>query len=346
MFSMHRSSVVDRPLPPIAQRFGIRSAIQLASDVRQAARGALSGSGFQLDLSSAGHLRPDISFPAYAGFVPDDGRAPVMNLFDRVGGGRDYSQRVTRRTSRDFRGGRLTYDEHDGTDIVCPAGTPLCAAAPGTVVLIRDRWLRGGLTVAIDHGHSVITQYTHCSKALKPVGQRVHRGEPIALSGTSGMDMTTFFPWVPPHVHFMVWIDGRPVDPFLAQDEGRRAGSWLHGNTPQPADALSGDAPSPKVSEVAIDVARELAVACTDARILEELEAVRDRPATLAALLEDALHHDRSAWPSEAQVRSVRPEGASKRAASVGLTLPLPASEYRGIRLADTWFTRPPRGSR
>lgn len=338
---MHRSRAVERPLPRLAQRFGIRSGAQLAADLRHAAAGALRGSGFQLDLTSAGHLRPDIALPAYAGLVPDDGLAPVMNLFDRVGGGHNFSQRVTRRTSRDFRGGRLTYDEHDGTDIVCPVGTPLCAAAPGTVVMIRDRWLRGGLTVAVDHGHGVVTQYTHCTKTLRPVGERVSRGDSIALSGVSGMDMTTFFPWVAPHIHFMVWIAGRPVDPFLHGDEAPRAGCWMHRNAPEPAEALSGDPPSPQVSEVDRSAARALADACTDPQIRRELEGVRDRPATLAALLEDALHHDRWAWPDSLHEQSVRPPGAADGAARVALTLPLPASEYRGVRLADTWFTRP-----
>ena len=93
--------------------------------------------------------------PAYRGLVPEDGRAPIFNLFDRVGGGWSFTQRVTRRAVRDYRGGRLSYDEHDGTDFVCPVGTPLVAAAPGQVVLIRDRWLRGGLTIAVDHGENL-----------------------------------------------------------------------------------------------------------------------------------------------------------------------------------------------
>lgn len=336
---MHRSSSVVRPLPPFKERFGIRSMEQLAADLRHAAGSAFGSSGFQLGLSSIGHLRPDISFPAYAGLVPDDGLAPIMNLFDRIGGGDNFSYRVTRRTSRDFRGGRLTYDEHDGTDIVCPVNTPLCAAAPGTVVLIRDRWMRGGLTVAVDHGYGMVTQYTHCSKPLVPVGERVKRGQPVALSGTSGMDMTMFFPWVPPHVHFMVWMNGRPVDPFVASGEAARPGAWLHGNSPAPSDALPSDPEEPPRSAVDEARAHEVADACTDPRIQREIESLRNQPSSLAALLEDSLHHDRWAWPTAMQDRSIRP--ATNGAQPLAPTLPLPGSEYEGIRFADSRLTAP-----
>src|ERR1700677_4213574 len=100
---LKRSAVRPLPLPPIADRFGLRSPSQVARDLREVVRAALGGTRFQVDVRSAGLIRPDISLPAYAGLVPADGRAPIFNLFDRVGGGRRYTQRVTRRTARDFR---------------------------------------------------------------------------------------------------------------------------------------------------------------------------------------------------------------------------------------------------
>jgi murein DD-endopeptidase MepM/ murein hydrolase activator NlpD len=211
----------------ISNRFGIRSIAQVRSDLGEVVRDGLKGRRFQFDVRSAGLLRPRLSLPAYLGVMPEDGLAPVFNLFDRVGGGRRFTQRVSRSTLRDFRGGRLSYDEHDGTDLVCPIGTPIAAAAPGVVVMVRDRWLRGGLTVAVDHGHGVITQYTHCSRAVREPGEVVRRGDVVALSGAAGYDMVQFFPWIPPHVHFMVYVDGMPVDPFLSDGEATRSISSL-----------------------------------------------------------------------------------------------------------------------
>ena len=335
--SLYHRGRLRHSVPSIADRFGLRSRTQLGADLAEMISSGLRGERFQSDLSSIGHLRPGLSLPAYAGLVPDDGLAPIMNLFDRVGGGKDFTQRVTKRTSRDFRGGRLTYDEHDGTDFVCPVGTPLCAAAPGTVVLIRDRWLRGGLTVCVDHGSGVVTQYTHCARALLPIGAKVARGEPVALSGTSGVDLAAFFPWVPPHVHFMSWVRGVPVDPFVATGEDRLAGTWLHRDGPQPS-AASTDSTS-TLSEVDLGAAQAIADACTDATVRAQAQQVRDEPASLAALLDDAVHHDRFGWPEEVSPSTYRP--LAPGAASVRLTLPLPDAEYRGARFADKKRTAP-----
>ena len=330
-----------RPLPPLAARFGLRSSAQVARDLGEVVRNALGGSRFQVDLRSAGLIRPDISLPAYAGLVPTDGRAPIFNLFDRVGGGRRFTQRVTRKTVRDFRGGRLSYDEHDGTDFVCPVGTPLVAAAPGTLVMIRDRWLRGGLTVAVDHGQGVVTQYTHCAKAVAPLGSVVRRGDPVALSGAAGLDMVQFFPWIPPHVHFMVYVDGVPVDPFLAAGEGSRIGTWLRPNDPEPSGPLAGDPEAPPPSDLD-DAAMTRAIdGCVDPRIREELSERGGVREQLAALLEDALVHDGWAWP-DGKVASVRPACGAVAESRVVLTLPLSREAYVGSRFADAPWTAPP----
>ncbi len=333
-----RSAVVKKPLPPLAARFGVRSVAQLRRDYGEMVKGFFGGERFQMDpRSSWRHFRPDLSLPAYAGLVPKNGKAPIFNLFDVVGGGEHYSQRVTKNTSRDFRGGRLTYDEHDGTDFACPIGTPLCAAAPGMVVMIRDRWLRGGLTVAVDHGHGVVTQYTHCCEALLEVGARVQRGEAVALSGAAGVDVMQFFPWIPPHIHFMVWVDGRPVDPFTAE-----VGSWREPEAPQPAATGTENINDP--SEVDADAVREVMEACTDARICQEIAAVEHNPAALAALLEDALHHDSWAWPASCFKKSIRPRPSAARlgaAAAIKISLPLPSEQYGGCYFADNAATAP-----
>jgi hypothetical protein len=317
------------PLSAVFEVFGIRSGAQVASDLKFVA-GRFPG-GFQLGLSSIDFIRPDLSLPAYAGRVPEDGMAPIYHLFDRVGGGRRYCQRVTRKWRRDFRNRTLTYDDHDGIDFVCPVGTRLCAAAPGTVVMVRDRWLRGGITVAVDHGNGLVTQYTHCWRPLVPVGRTVRRGEPVALSGASGLDMTLFFPWVPPHIHFMVWWNGRPQDPYLADGEQERPGVWLSRNNPQPAEGGSGEE-IPASSDVDPKAVDEIQAACRDGKIQRELAAAAGDYPVLAAILEDALHHDDWAWPPGFRDRTVRPP---LPAPTVKLNLPLPADTYRGAFFAD-----------
>ncbi len=317
--------------PPLADIFGIRSIPQVRSDLTTVL--SRMGGGFQLGLSSLKHLRPDLSLVAYAGRLPADGLSRIMNFFDRVGGGRRYSQRVTKRNCRDYRGGRLTYDEHDGTDFVCPVATPIVAAAPGEVTLIRDRWLRGGLTMTVDHGAGLATQYTHLSRALLPIGSRVARGETIALSGASGIDMTTFFPWVPPHLHFMVWHLGRPIDPFLADGEAPHSGAWTEQNAPKPGDAEQ-TYPEPVVDAA---LARSIAKTCTDPAIRKEIEAVRHLPLSLVALLEDSMHHDRCAWPNAQPHAALRTDPGGPLA----LSLPLTATHYRGATPADGWGSAP-----
>jgi Peptidase family M23 len=306
-----------------------------------------------LDLTTFGMFRPDLAWPAYAGKLPRDGIAPIFNLFDRIGGGVNYKNRVTRVSARDYRGGRLSYDEHDGTDLVCPPGTPVVCAAPGLLVAVRDSWLRGGLTACVDHGEGVVTQYTHLSEVTATIGQPLRRGEVFARSGTTGLDMLSGFPWVPPHIHFMVWICGRPVDPYLARGERLRPGCWLHANDPRTADAPLPDDPAPERLSLAVDTRRveELVDRCSSRDLREELARVgevlrgggdgtldRLADAARAAILEDSLHHERHAWAPENTAVRLRLSCDSTR---VRLTLPLPAVVYRGARPRDAPWTRP-----
>lgn len=96
---------------------------------------------------------------------------------------------------------------HEGIDIAAPTGTPVWAAAAGTV--IHSGWLGGyGLLVVVDHGNSVATAYAHNSSLLVAVGQNVSQGETIALVGSTGNSSG-------PHVHFEVRVNGVAVDPLL-----------------------------------------------------------------------------------------------------------------------------------
>jgi hypothetical protein len=318
--------------------FGIRSLSQVRHDLGLVL--GSKGERYQSGWTAIGAIRPRLVWPALLGLVPEDGLSPIYNLFDRVGGGNRYSQRTTRDYARDFRGGKLSYDDHDGVDFVCPVGSPLCAAASGHVVMIRDQWLRGGLTVAVDHGSGILTQYTHCSKPLVRIGQEVKRGETVALSGLAGADMTFYVLYAPAHVHFMTWQNGTPVDPYLAEGEDDRAGTWIKKNTPEPFMPSLGEAePIPEPSRVDEEAVDRVVASCTDDNIARELAALSGNYAALAAVLEDALHHDDFAWPDGYRAIRLRPEMPE---ADVRLSMPLSGSTYRGAKFGDVFYTTPP----
>lgn len=95
---------------------------------------------------------------------------------------------------------------HAGVDIAAPIGTPILAAADGTVIAAGPA--QGyGLWVRIDHGGGVITTYGHNNRNLVTVGQVVHAGQPIAEVGDRGESTG-------PHLHFGVEVNGHPVDPI------------------------------------------------------------------------------------------------------------------------------------
>lgn len=95
---------------------------------------------------------------------------------------------------------------HYGIDISANRGDPIVATASGQVV--RVGWQTGhGNQVEIDHGHGILTKYSHASKLLVKPGQKVERGETIALIGSTGYA-------VAPHVHYEVHEKGNPVDPL------------------------------------------------------------------------------------------------------------------------------------
>jgi murein DD-endopeptidase MepM/ murein hydrolase activator NlpD len=96
---------------------------------------------------------------------------------------------------------------HEGIDITAPIGTPVWAAADGTV--IHAGWLGGyGNLVVLDHGDGLATAYAHASAILVALGQRVSQGSTIALVGSTGNSSG-------PHLHFEVRVNGSAVDPLL-----------------------------------------------------------------------------------------------------------------------------------
>jgi murein DD-endopeptidase MepM/ murein hydrolase activator NlpD len=97
-------------------------------------------------------------------------------------------------------------EKHYAVDIVVAKGTPVKAAADGTIVLAE--WTtQTGYVVIIDHGNGLISAYKHNASLTKEQGDLVKAGEVIAISGDAG-ELTTG-----PHLHFELWTDGYPIDP-------------------------------------------------------------------------------------------------------------------------------------
>ncbi len=100
---------------------------------------------------------------------------------------------------------------HTGVDISTGIGTDVLATADGIVTFSGETRISGNVVV-IEHGRGFNTAYAHNRENLVVVGQRVTRGETIALAGSTGRSTG-------PHVHYEIWKDGRHVNPsqFLAR---------------------------------------------------------------------------------------------------------------------------------
>ncbi|MCI0223856.1 murein DD-endopeptidase MepM [Cronobacter sakazakii] len=98
---------------------------------------------------------------------------------------------------------------HKGVDFAMPQGTPVLAVGDGEVVMAK-RSGAAGYYVAIRHGRTYTTRYMHLKKLLVKPGQKVKRGDRIALSGNTGRSTG-------PHLHYEIWINQQAVNPLTAK---------------------------------------------------------------------------------------------------------------------------------
>jgi len=94
---------------------------------------------------------------------------------------------------------------HEGVDIANSRGAPVKALASGVVTHSGDR-PGYGLVVEINHGNGYTTRYAHTLSNLVKVGDKIEKGQEIALVGSSGRSTG-------PHLHFEILQNGRAINP-------------------------------------------------------------------------------------------------------------------------------------
>ena len=99
-----------------------------------------------------------------------------------------------------------TMREHHGVDYLIPEGTAVFATADGTVKSLSEKNSSHGKAITIDHGNGYETSYSHLLDIRVRKGQKVKRGDIIALSGNSGLSFV-------PHLHYEVRYRDTRVDP-------------------------------------------------------------------------------------------------------------------------------------
>lgn len=95
---------------------------------------------------------------------------------------------------------------HKGMDFAAPTGTPIYAAAAGTVTTASYSGNAGNM-ISINHGNGLVTIYMHCHAMYVSAGQKVEKGQNIAIVGSTGNSTG-------PHLHFQVNVNGTPTNPL------------------------------------------------------------------------------------------------------------------------------------
>lgn len=120
---------------------------------------------------------------------------PVMGRFSGVFGSRRVLNGKPRRS-------------HNGVDIAAPKGTPVIATAPAKVALVGKDYFFTGNTVVLDHGHGVISLYSHLDTMLVKKNAWIPEGTVIGTIGMTGRATG-------PHLHWGMLVRHARVDPML-----------------------------------------------------------------------------------------------------------------------------------
>ncbi|MHC4837789.1 MAG: peptidoglycan DD-metalloendopeptidase family protein [Planctomycetota bacterium] len=318
---------VERARVSALEVFGLTPLGPALRQCRQAILGDAHAPPSRWGPSSLAILRPHISIPLWLGRRPRGGDVIVYQLPNRRLPPPHEGYSVRRTYARDFRDRRMTYDGHVGTDFATPVGTWIVAAAPGRVMQVRNDMQRGGLKIVVDHGAGLITTSNHMARAVVQPGDRVGRGDPLGLSGMSGVDGVLFSPWLAPHLHFNVLLDGVPADPWARADE---VSLWRTPNAPTPHRADPGGRRDGDCEPTAWDrgAVREAVAACTRPDTRAELEAIADPDAQAVAVAIARLFFGYAFPPEMPLVTRATPRAPR-------LDLPFRAADYSASVMAD-----------
>ncbi len=298
--------------------------------VRERARQALVALRGQEDvppslfgLSSLSQLRPRMALPMWRGRPFVERQVILTNLFNHRQTPIHLGWSVKKTQVRDFRGRDLTYDSHNGTDLAIPVGTTVVAPAPAVVAHVTSEFNRGGLKIFLDHGGGLMTTCAHLARSLVEVGQQLRRGEPMAISGYSGLDALVTFPFGVPHTHFNTWLDAEPVDPFAHDGH---VSLWRGGDLPRPVE--DADDPPFAASEYDADAVAAAIVGCRTPAVRARLESLEPLAVRAAQTIVEMNY-----YPTRFECRP-NPYGESHDRAP-RLDLPFLARDFDGVVFAD-----------
>jgi len=149
----------------------------------------------------------------YSAFLHSDGRFYDLNGNSLTPSLLRWPTRKQYRISSPFNANRLHPitghpAPHNGVDLAAPSGTEVLATGDGIVTRIATHKYAGKYVV-IDYTGPYSSRFLHLSKILVKKGQKVKRGQVIALSGNTGRTTGA-------HLHYELHVRGRPVNPMTA----------------------------------------------------------------------------------------------------------------------------------
>jgi murein DD-endopeptidase MepM/ murein hydrolase activator NlpD len=124
---------------------------------------------------------------------------------DYAGNGPNFFWPVSGNVISNF-GAASNGERNDGINIAAPVGTPIHAAASGTITYAGNELKDYGNLVLIKHDGGYVTAYAHADKLIVSRGDVVSRGQVIGYSGNTG-DVSS------PQLHFEIRHDTQPVNP-------------------------------------------------------------------------------------------------------------------------------------